>query len=396
MTMLNRQKAALLLTALMLLLFATAMRSPVPLPKDEAEKMVTLSVVSSLTITSGEAAAIQVALTNGYGAPAADLPVLLYLDDAIIAEVESDNQGKAIFYLPAQAASGEHTLRFQVKGKHGFRDSRLQQTLTVLDAAPVEPVDVAAAPNVAQAQPASFAQSVVAVATLAAIESNRHQAGPVAELTVTPELRHEDPVDRDEPHAEVEHVADDHADNESALVQLVDSTETSGTTVEPTALPHPTADEHTDHTAAADHAPTADGVGAVLAGTVSDHSAGDGHSLLEHLLEPLVAVPTATHDDEAAGPVLHADSLIAHLPELGFAFGAGVVLVLLGMLCIRLVRWLLTFHRVTRRVVTYLRHQQLPPGETLSNFQRLLLSHMRTARWGLFLALGSMLGTALT
>ncbi len=404
MTKLPFQKPAVLLTALMLFLFATAMRAPAPLPKDDAEKQTLLTVQSSLTIAAGQAAALQIQVTNGDGAPAADLPVLLYLDETIVAEVETDAQGAAIFYVPAQTIVGDHVLLFQVEGKHGFRDSWRQETLVVTESAEPAPVAPATAPAVAQASSTSSStQSIVAVATLAAIategnRSNHLGAAPLSAAAVIPaqEQPHAITEQSQESHAVNDPVVADHADTGSAVDQPIDTSETGGPIADPTAIPHTAGDEHGDHAAVDGHAPPTAGFSAPVAGTVDEHVTGDGHSLLEHVLEPLVAAPTATHDDKAAGPVLHADSLTAHLPELGLAFGAGVVLVLLGMLCIRLVRWLLTFHRVTRRVVTYLRHQQLPPGETLSNFQRLLLSHMRTARWGLFLALGSMLGTALT
>lgn len=159
---------------------------------------------------------------------------------------------------------------------------------------------------------------------------------------------------------------------------------------------HIVGDSHSDQAVVDDTATTATASDAEIVGSIDEHDAGDGHTLLEHMLEPLVAEPTASHDHGAGEPVLHADSLTSHLPELGLAFAAGIALVFLGIALVRLTRRLITASRVTHRVVTFLRHGRLPAGETLTNFQRLLLNHIRSARLGLILALGSMVGTALT
>lgn len=401
MNLLRPQFLRLFLATTLLFLFATAMRSPAALAKDEAEKQVIITVLSALTIASDEAAAIQVALTNGYGAPAVDLPIMLYLEDAIVTEMTSDSQGKALFYLPALPTTGERTLLFQVKGKHGFHDTWQQEVLTVTDGAAVvaaPPVDnhatditpSAGGPSTAQTTLASDATSTGTVlATLIPLAETR----TVGESTAT-ELQQ-----AADQNAEVGH--SDHADahethalpvTEAVTNQPVDGTPVSDDHADNHAAEHVGGDEQSDP--AGDY--TATPAEGDIVGGVEQHDAGDGHTLLEHVLEPLVAAPTAAHDHGDGNVALHIDSVTSHLPELGLAFAAGIGLVLLSILLVRLTRRLVAASRVARLVVTFLRHDRLPVGETLTNFQRLLLSHIRKARWGLIFALGSMVGTALT
>lgn len=393
----------LLLCGMMLLLFATAMRSPAPPPKDEQEKLTVLTVQSSLTISAGEAAAIQVAVHNGHGMPATDLPVMLYLDDAIVAEIETDGQGKASFYLPAQPQAGEHALLFQVKGKHGFRDSWVRHTLTVTDGMATAATSVVSAPVISDSavtpgtlippaeEPATLQPEQQPIA-LVPVPMAISRAGKDAPEQSDPEVGTAATV-HDE-HVVDEHVVDGHAvDEHVADEHVADEHITNEHTTGQTEI---TDGEHVDHPVADNHAPVVDEVAPAVVSSPDEHAAGDGHTLLEHMLEPLVVAPTAAHDHGSGEPVLHADSLTSHLPELGVAFGAGTVLVIVMILLVRLARRLISAGRITYRAITYLRDQRLPTGETLTNFQRLLLGHIRTARWGLLFALGSMVGTALT
>lgn len=117
---------------LLLLVSATGMTHPMRLLKDEREKQLVLTIVSPLTIEAGITTELHLALTNGYGTPAGDLPITLYVDEQMIQTVETDEQGLAQFRLPTGLAAGDHRLTLQAKGKHGFRDGWHQSQLTVL------------------------------------------------------------------------------------------------------------------------------------------------------------------------------------------------------------------------------------------------------------------------
>lgn len=177
-------RCLLALLGVLFLLGATGMKSPAPLPKDEAERQVLITIRSPLTVMAGNPVDVQVALTNGYGQAVTDVPVMLYLGEAWRQEVESDGQGLAYFRLLDALPAGDHLLLIKVKGKHGFRDSWTQSQLSVLapPATPTSVVEPAEAKPIAVENPALVVQlTIVAVATAP-------PALPPLQVTVQPAL----------------------------------------------------------------------------------------------------------------------------------------------------------------------------------------------------------------
>ncbi|MEZ4861137.1 MAG: ABC transporter ATP-binding protein [Caldilineaceae bacterium] len=340
------------LLALLLLIGATGMHRPAPHAKDEREKQLVITIHSPLTIGVASNASLLIAITNGYGTPAGDLPIMLYVDNVIAQEVESNGQGFAFLHLPSGLTAGDHALVLQVKGKHGFRDGWLQATLRVTAAAASAEQAVAApAPTVPAPAVLSTQQplpdNVPAAATQAALAVATKQQALALPTLVPP-----------------------------TLVPLPVVATILGASKDPESAVPPRASAITKES--------------MMAALASNQ-----HGLVTAVPVPGAQVPLALPTSAPAAPM---PTYFWHLPELGFGFVAGLFVMLLFFVAGRIrQRWVgvqQMLVQIGQRPLSSLpvnRHI----GRSMSNFQTLIINHIRAAKWGLLCALASMVGSAL-
>ncbi|MEZ4732247.1 MAG: ABC transporter ATP-binding protein [Caldilineaceae bacterium] len=273
---------------------------------------------------------------------ASDLPITLWVDGVFYQEAESDGQGIALFSVPTGLTVGDHVLLLQAKGKHGFRDSWLQQQLTVqgVPSAPLAPPPVAAIAATVLPKDDASATGMPAPAllpTLPPVVDNIPVAATLAVMGIAPPVIATDPP---------------------LVAAPVTAPPAAGVT-EPVA------------TAAPLTVPTA---------TVAPS------------LIPTVGTAAIDISGMAAPwPV--------RLSALGLSFGAGLLVMFLLLTVRRGWRALSARLQSLAQIRGQLTSLHVPgsmAGQPMSNFQSLLLNHVWSAKWGLLCALASMVGSAVT
>lgn len=325
------------LLGLFLLVGATGMTHSARLPKDEREKQLVLTILSPLTVEAGLTIELQLSLTNGYGAPAVDLPVTLSVDEQMIQAVATDEHGLAYFRLPPGLAAGNHQLTLQVKGKHGFRDGWQQSQLTVLATV---------------AQP-TLQSTLTAVAAAAKVEPAPLESPAVADVEVA--------------------VAPPSA-TAVPPVPVVPAAAPAAVLVVPLPTPPATAVAAVQPPVAVPVMPTA----------VTPRANG--------------AVATAVPAVNPRTAVLPTTQRPFHFADLGLGLFAGLLLAILLFMSDHFWQFVKTGLSKGRvwRTMGFPRRPFAFHQAAHSNFQQLLVSHLRTAKWGLLCALGSMVGSAIT
>ena len=368
---------SLLLLFLLILPFITAMRAPLPLPKDEAEKTVMLTVQSALTMGEGQVAPLQVFVTNGYGAPAADLRVTLYVDDLILQEIETDGQGIGRFDLPSNLAPGDHRLIFQIKGRHGLNDGWAQEMLTVIGAIPLPPTSVPPTAIPTEPPPPTPAPPTAEPPTAEPPTAVPPTAvPPTAEPTQVPVVATVVPVATVLPTLLPVVIV---SDSLSASVAVTLPVVTAVLLRPPLATSAPTA-----------LIPLPTPVSTIVAVVIATL--------------PVATVPVAATVERlliAATPSPMAATLAVapptlHLREIGLGFMGGIMLMVLVLMGLSSQASQRLRARLARIFYPFGNRPAQPDQRPLSNFQQLILNHIRQAKWGLLCALASMIGSALT